>query len=66
MGKSRKEFAHRIVLSLFAHNTGRKRTGLCESVNDAIQNTAASGLVRNVSIMVPGPAFAQIFASDSM
>ena len=32
--------------------------GLCENVNEAVLEAASSGLARNVSIMVPGPAFA--------
>lgn len=34
--------------------------GLCESVNDAVLDVAASGLVRNVSIMAAGPALAHL------
>ena len=34
--------------------------GLCESVNDAVLDVASSGLVRNVSIMAPVPALAQL------
>ena len=32
--------------------------GLCENVNEAVLDAASSGLAKNVSIMVPGPAFA--------
>jgi len=32
--------------------------GLCENVNEAVLDAATSGLVKNISIMVPGPAFA--------
>ena len=32
--------------------------GLCENVNEAVLEAAGSGLVRNVSLMVPAPAFA--------
>ena len=38
--------------------------GLCENVNEAVLDAASSGLVRNVSIMVPGPAF--VHAADRL